>query len=49
MVDEMVLHLVPTLLGAGDRLFDGITDLKGLRPAQTVAAADVTHLKFARR
>jgi dihydrofolate reductase len=49
MVDEMVLHLVPTLLGAGDRLFDGITDLKGLRPAQTVAAADVTHLKLARR
>jgi dihydrofolate reductase len=49
MVDEMVLHLVPTLLGAGDRLFDGITDLKGLRPAHTVAAADVTHLKFARR
>ena len=49
MVDEMMLHLVPTLLGAGDRLFEGITDLKGLRPVQTVAAADVTHLKFARR
>jgi dihydrofolate reductase len=49
MVDEMMLHLVPTLLGAGDRLFEGITDLKGLTPVQTVAAADVTHLKFARR
>ena len=48
MVDEMVLHLVPTLLGGGDRLFDGVTDLKGLKPVQTVAAADVTHLKFAR-
>jgi dihydrofolate reductase len=49
LVDEMVLHLVPTLLGSGERLFDGITDLWGLRPVQTVAAPDVTHLKFARR
>jgi dihydrofolate reductase len=49
LVDEMVLHLVPTLLGGGDRLFDGVTDLRGLRPVQTVAAPDVTHLKFARR
>jgi dihydrofolate reductase len=49
LVDEMVLHVVPTLLGSGDRLFDGVTDLKGLRPVQTVAAPDVTHLKFARR
>jgi dihydrofolate reductase len=49
LVDEMVLHLVPTLLGAGERLFDGITDMKGLAPVRTVAAADVTHLKFARR
>ncbi len=49
LVDEMVLHLAPTLLGSGERLFDGINDLKGLRPVQTVAAPDVTHLKFARR
>ena len=49
LVDEMVLHLVPTLLGSGERLFDGVTDLAGLRPVQTVAAPDVTHLKFARR
>jgi dihydrofolate reductase len=49
LVDEMVLHLVPTLLGSGDRLFDGGTDLHGLKPVQTVAAPDVTHLKFARR
>ena len=49
LVDEMTLHLAPTLLGGGDRLFDGITDLQGLKPVQTVAAADVTHLKFARR
>ena len=49
LVDEMVLHLVPTLLESGERLFEGISDLWGLRPVQTVAAPDVTHLKFARR
>jgi dihydrofolate reductase len=47
-VDEMELHLVPVLLGAGERLFDGVGDLHGLRPVRTVAASDVTHLKFAR-
>ena len=48
LVDEMVIHLVPTLLGAGERLFDGISDLGGLRLVRTVAAPDVTHLKFTR-
>jgi dihydrofolate reductase len=49
LVDEMLLHVVPTLLAAGERLFDGVPDLRGLKPVQTVAAPDVTHLKFARR
>jgi dihydrofolate reductase len=48
LVDEMEIHLVPTLLGGGERLFDGVGDLKGLRPVRTVAARDVTHLKFSR-
>jgi hypothetical protein len=29
-------------------LFDSVKDLGGLRPVRTVAAPDVTHLKFAR-
>jgi dihydrofolate reductase len=48
LVDEMEIHLVPTLLGGGERLFDTVGDLKGLRPVRTVATPDVTHLKFVR-
>jgi dihydrofolate reductase len=48
LLDEMQLHLVPTLLGAGERLFDGVGDLHGLRLVRTVAAPNVTHLKFVR-
>jgi len=36
-------------LAGGERLFEGAgDDLHGLRPARTVATAEVTHLKFAR-
>ena len=48
LVDEMELHVVPILLGDGERLFDGVHDLHGLMPVRTVATRDVTHLKFAR-
>jgi dihydrofolate reductase len=48
LVDEMEIHLVPTLLGAGERLFDGVESLGALRLVRTVAAPGVTHLKFAR-
>lgn len=50
LVDEMVISLVPTLLGAGERLFDGVgDDLHGLELVRTIATPVVTHLKFARR
>jgi dihydrofolate reductase len=49
LVDEMEIHLVPVLLGGGERLFEGTgTDLHGLELVRTVATSDVTHLKFAR-
>jgi dihydrofolate reductase len=50
LVDEMDLHLVPILLGGGERLFDGVgTDLHGLRLVRTIAGDNVVHLKFAKR
>lgn len=50
LVDQMLIHLVPVLLGAGERLFDGVgDDLHGLELVRTVAAPNVTHLEFARR
>ena len=50
LVDEMEINLVPVLLGAGERLFDGVgDDLHGLVLVRTVAAPIVTHLKYARR
>lgn len=49
LVDEMEINLAPTLLGGGERLFEGIGDnLHGLELVRTVAAPKVTHLKFER-
>jgi dihydrofolate reductase len=50
LVDEMEINLAPTLLGSGERLFDGVGDnLHGLSLVRTVATPKVTHLKFVRR
>src|SRR5205823_5581067 len=50
LVDEMEINLAPTLLGSGERLFDGVgDDLRGLELVRPVAAPKVTHLKFVRR
>jgi dihydrofolate reductase len=49
LVDEMEINVVPTLLGSGERLFEGVgDDLHGLDLVRTVATPNVTHLKFAR-
>ena len=50
LVDEMEISVAPTLLGSGERLFDGVgDDLHGLELVRTVVAPNVTHFKFARR
>lgn len=49
LVDEMLISLVPMLLGSGERLFDRLgTDLHGLALVRAVPAPGVTHLEFAR-
>ena len=49
LVDQMELSLAPTLLGSGERLFEGTgDDLRGLSLVRTVATRDVVHLKFAK-
>ena len=49
VVDEMLIHQVPVLLGGGARLFEGVNDLHGLELAETIAAPDVTHFRFLKR
>ena len=50
LIDEMEINLVPTLLGEGERLFEGPSDdVHGLELVRTVAAPKVVHLKFARQ
>jgi dihydrofolate reductase len=49
LVDEMQLHMVPTLLSGGERLFDNVDDMHGLALIETVATPNVIHLKFAKR
>jgi hypothetical protein len=46
----MEINLVPILLGAGERLFDSVGDnMHGLTLVRTIAAPNVTHLRFAKR
>jgi dihydrofolate reductase len=49
LVDELWLHMVPILLGRGERLFDGgLDDLHGLKLAKAVQGDGVVHLKLVR-
>jgi dihydrofolate reductase len=45
LLDEMELHVVPVLLGAGRRLFEGVRPAE-LRLVRTLTDRDVTHFRY---
>jgi dihydrofolate reductase len=47
LIDEIELHIVPIVVGAGERLFDNLqgTDVR-LEPVRTLEGPGVTHLKY---
>src|SRR3954468_16676203 len=44
-IDELVLDVVPVLLGDGEGLFDGVPDLV-LKPAEVVHSPHATHIRY---
>ena len=45
LVDEFELHLVPVLLGDGERLLENVGDLQ-VQHVRAVEAPGVTHIKY---
>jgi dihydrofolate reductase len=45
MLDELYLHIVPVILGAGERLFQNVGD-PTLEPVRVIASPAVTHVKY---
>jgi dihydrofolate reductase len=45
LLDELYLHIVPLLLGGGERLLENVGDPK-LEPVKVVASPAVTHVKY---
>ena len=44
-IDELWLHIVPATIGAGARLFEGISDLR-LKPIEIGGTSLVTHVRY---
>jgi dihydrofolate reductase len=45
LVDEFELHIVPILLGDGERLLENVDDLK-VEQVRAIEAPGVTHIKY---
>jgi dihydrofolate reductase len=45
LLDELYLHIVPVVLGGGERLLEGVGDPK-LEPVNVIASPTVTHVRY---
>ena len=45
VIDELLLDVIPILLGRGERLFDGVED-PGLEPTEVVHSPHATHVRY---
>jgi dihydrofolate reductase len=45
VLDEIVLDVSPVLLGAGERLLEGVTD-PGLTPVEVIGSPRATHIRY---
>ncbi len=48
VINELVLDFAPVLLGAGERLFDGVSD-PGLEPVEVIHSPLATHVRYVLR
>ena len=46
VVDELTLDVAPVLLGAGERLFEGVEALR-LEPVEVLHSPAATHIRYA--
>ena len=46
LLDEVILHVVPVLLGGGTRFFDELPASVSLTRLEVVAAPETTHLRY---
>ena len=47
VIDELTLDIAPVLLGAGERLFDGVESF-GFEPAEVLHSPLATHIRYRR-